>query len=358
MNMAKPPPPIASPTLENKKRRSGGSRMKGVFTSLMQNMKRTSQGEKRQSSGGLKISTPYNAKHVHHVGVDTKTGEYTGLPDEWERLLTSSGISKKEQQQNPQAVMDIVKFYQDVTEANGEDKVFKTFHVGSSGKNISSTSSFRTPSSPSIGRLDNPNARFQQQNSLGINSFGHELQAPVNLREAPKVQESSTNERFMPSRPAPKPPGTPNNNEIASSLSPSAPSKTSPKAARTPSLTSGLKSLSRKGTLAKSEFPISSPPVGKALNDGKKTIAEVAEVEAPIRPAPPPPVPKDTPKEQVSQSEAQKAAEKKRDDRRKKIQQLYSKLTEICTDGDPSKLALQKSHQDWARCLGRCLHCL
>ncbi|ODQ57388.1 hypothetical protein WICANDRAFT_24491, partial [Wickerhamomyces anomalus NRRL Y-366-8] len=59
-----------------------------------------------------KISTPYDAKHVAHVGVD-KDGQYTGLPEEWEKLLTSSGITKTEQQQHPQAVMDIVAFYQD-----------------------------------------------------------------------------------------------------------------------------------------------------------------------------------------------------------------------------------------------------
>ncbi|CAR22544.1 mitogen-activated protein kinase kinase kinase kinase STE20 [Lachancea thermotolerans CBS 6340] len=329
---------LASPTAENKKRRSGGSRMKGVFSSLMQNMKRTSQGEKRQSSSALKISTPYNAKHVHHVGVDTKTGEYTGLPDEWEKLLTSSGISKKEQQQHPQAVMDIVKFYQDVTEANGEDKVFKTFHVGNSGKNISSTSSFRTPSSPSLNKLENAHSRPQHPNSLGVNSTAHELQSPVNLREAPNVQGTTTNERFMPSRPAPKPPGTPTKNDLTSPLANRNSPATSPKVTHASSLSSGLRSLSRKGTLAKTDHQIPPSSHGKAVVSRNGTISEKSADMAPVRPAPPPPVPKDLPREDNAQTDAQKAAEKKREDRRKKIQQLYAKLTEICTDGDPSKL--------------------
>ncbi|RKP30430.1 PAK-box/P21-Rho-binding protein, partial [Metschnikowia bicuspidata] len=63
----------------------------------------------------MKISTPFNAKHVAHVGVDVD-GSYTGLPVEWERLLSASGISRKEQEQHPQAVMDIVAFYQDSKE--------------------------------------------------------------------------------------------------------------------------------------------------------------------------------------------------------------------------------------------------
>ncbi len=33
-----------------------------------------------------------------------------GLPKEWEALLNSAGISKDEQRQNPQAVIDALKF--------------------------------------------------------------------------------------------------------------------------------------------------------------------------------------------------------------------------------------------------------
>lgn len=50
----------------------------------------------------MEISGPYNAKHVTHVGFDASTGEFTGLPQEWQTLLQHSGISKVEQYQNPQ----------------------------------------------------------------------------------------------------------------------------------------------------------------------------------------------------------------------------------------------------------------
>lgn len=62
------------------------------------------------------ISTPYDPVHLTHVGFNSSTGEFTGLPKEWQQLLQESGISKFEQEKNPQAVMEIVKFYQ---EANG-----------------------------------------------------------------------------------------------------------------------------------------------------------------------------------------------------------------------------------------------
>lgn len=61
----------------------------------------------------MEISGPYNAKHVTHVGFDASTGEFTGLPPEWQTLLQHSGITKKEQYQNPQAVLDAIGFFQE-----------------------------------------------------------------------------------------------------------------------------------------------------------------------------------------------------------------------------------------------------
>lgn len=63
------------------------------------------------------ISTPYDPVHLTHVGFNSSTGEFTGLPKEWQQLLQESGISRSEQEKNPQAVMEIVKFYQ---EANSD----------------------------------------------------------------------------------------------------------------------------------------------------------------------------------------------------------------------------------------------
>ncbi|CEP60903.1 mitogen-activated protein kinase kinase kinase kinase STE20 LALA0_S02e02300g [Lachancea lanzarotensis] len=330
-------PQTPSPGLDGKKRKSGGSRMKGVFSSLMQNMKRTSQGEKRQSNSAIKISTPYNAKHVHHVGVDTKTGEYTGLPEEWEKLLTSSGISKREQQQHPQAVMDIVKFYQDVTEANGEDKVFKTFHVGGSGKNLSNSES-RSPSSPSLNKFGSLSSKGASQTSIGTKGTPQELQSPVNLREAPRLQGSS-NERYMPSRPAPRPPGTPAKTDITSPLANNSSAAASPKLNRTGSSSSAIKALSRNGTRNKSDQNQTVLTQPKNPLPPTKVLPESPILDAPLRAAPPPPpVPKDHAKGESVPSDMQKALESKREDRRRKIQQLYATLTEICSEGDPSKL--------------------
>ncbi len=73
------------------------------------------------TSKKIEISTPYDPVHLTHVGFNSSTGEFTGLPKEWQQLLQESGISKSDQEKNPQAVMEIVKFYQ---EGRGEGSVW------------------------------------------------------------------------------------------------------------------------------------------------------------------------------------------------------------------------------------------
>ena len=54
-----------------------------------------------------------------HVGFNSSTGEFTGMPKEWQQLLQESGITRQEQERNPQAIMEVVKFYQE-THAQGD----------------------------------------------------------------------------------------------------------------------------------------------------------------------------------------------------------------------------------------------
>lgn len=63
---------------------------------------RSSSNNKNVQQEPMDISTPYNTVHVTHVGFDSNTGEFTGLPREWTALITQSGITKQEQENNPQ----------------------------------------------------------------------------------------------------------------------------------------------------------------------------------------------------------------------------------------------------------------
>lgn len=54
-----------------------------------------------------------------HVRYDPETGEFAGMPRSWELLLQQSQISKQEQQQNPQAVLNALKYFTR-TEGSGQ----------------------------------------------------------------------------------------------------------------------------------------------------------------------------------------------------------------------------------------------
>ena len=59
----------------------------------------------------LGVSNPTNFVHQVHVGFDAVSGAFTGLPEQWTRLLTSSAITKEDYAKNPQAVLDVLEFY-------------------------------------------------------------------------------------------------------------------------------------------------------------------------------------------------------------------------------------------------------
>ncbi|TRM65494.1 kinase-like domain-containing protein [Schizophyllum amplum] len=92
-------PPSRSRSNTKTLKKSGG--VLGFMSDFLNNNKRP------------EISTPYDPVHLTHVGFNSSTGEFTGLPKEWQQLLQESGISRSEQEKNPQAVMEIVKFYQE-----------------------------------------------------------------------------------------------------------------------------------------------------------------------------------------------------------------------------------------------------
>lgn len=86
---------------------------------LSSNNHSNNQDNGSSSNNGQKemdISTPYNTIHVTHVGFDSETGEFTGLPREWHILLNQSGITKQEQEKNPQVkIMVIIEVSLDYT---------------------------------------------------------------------------------------------------------------------------------------------------------------------------------------------------------------------------------------------------
>ncbi|KAK3705724.1 signal transducing kinase of the PAK [Vermiconidia calcicola] len=92
---------------------------KSGFSSFMNNL----VGTPRRPA----ISAPENPVHVTHVGYDQETGEFTGLPKEWQKTLQANGITEQEQKKNPQTILDVVNFFNETNGANNDDLVYHKF---------------------------------------------------------------------------------------------------------------------------------------------------------------------------------------------------------------------------------------
>ncbi|CAO3702494.1 unnamed protein product [Rhizopus stolonifer] len=66
-------------------------------------------------------SGPTNFVHEVHVGFDPITGAFTGMPDQWTKLLKGSAITAEDAAKNPQAVLDVLEFYTEQTKREAEE---------------------------------------------------------------------------------------------------------------------------------------------------------------------------------------------------------------------------------------------
>lgn len=150
------PPALLKTTQKPAKKTSGNA---GILTNILGMFSPESPIDRPT------ISTPFNPVHITHVGYDHEQGEFTGLPDQWNKMIRDSGISKQDQASNPQAVLDVIGFMTDTQHINEEDHAFSKFTkieniktVENGAENIPTTilptdSSKTTPrTSPSLPR--------------------------------------------------------------------------------------------------------------------------------------------------------------------------------------------------------------
>lgn len=57
------------------------------------------------------------------------------MPQAWAQLLQTSNISKQEQKKNPQAVLDVLKWY-DISSQGGNETKFMETHPQKSNNNL------------------------------------------------------------------------------------------------------------------------------------------------------------------------------------------------------------------------------
>ncbi|KAF8074864.1 STE/STE20/PAKA protein kinase [Lyophyllum atratum] len=268
------------------------------------------------SSKRPEISTPYDPVHLTHVGFNSSTGEFTGLPKEWQQLLQESGISRSEQEKNPQAVMEIVKFYQ---EGHGDvwDK------LGNVGGGTESTfapkldESLQNPRSPPPPPKSKASSQYSQ---------GPTVPAPTSYR------------------PAPTPPSvvTPSLDRSTSQRAPAKPAKT-------------VESLGRANTTRdrRSPGPGAQPSGGQAVPGQPKPVKQSpgsssSELPLKTQQAGSSTGPRDVRSPPQAQSPAvaslakasgvatPRRREKKVD--KAKEEDIVKRLRQICTDADPTRL--------------------
>ncbi|KAM7191566.1 putative Serine/threonine-protein kinase [Rhypophila sp. PSN 637] len=160
------------------------------------------------------ISAPENPVHVTHVGYDSTTGQFTGLPKEWQRLINESGITEKDTREHPQILVDVLTFYKETTEKGSEDQQLEKFHdaratdfraLGNPPGSATLPSPGMLPAYSPISPLISPPAspRFPTVNHEG--SFENpRAPPPVPAKGPGPLPAKDLN--LMPSRPAPKPP--------------------------------------------------------------------------------------------------------------------------------------------------------
>ncbi|KAH8833026.1 STE/STE20/PAKA protein kinase [Flagelloscypha sp. PMI_526] len=249
------------------------------------------------------ISTPYDPVHLTHVGFNSSTGEFTGLPKEWQNLLQESGISRQEQEKNPQAVMEIVKFYQ---EGGGDVDVWGKMNAWSQhnssidflpdpypGQQPPRPAPAPPSSAPPAKKQSMPAPSTPPTNYSSPTSY---RAAPPSPAVAPPVLDRSTSQRIPPSQPKSQP--------------------ASPSVSRSNTAASASRSPPSNGAASTRSPSTKAPPRDKATQPQSPAATQLAKSAGVATP---------------------RRREKKPIDKDKE-EDIVKRLQAICTDADPTKL--------------------
>ncbi|KAF9979517.1 signal transducing kinase of the PAK [Mortierella antarctica] len=276
---------------------SNRSTFKGVFSNIVSSMSDLLSSDKK-----MEISSPYNPVHLTHVGYNLDTGEFTGLPKEWQQLLQESGISKQDQAANPQAVIDIIGFYTDSQKGKQNDEVWNKF-----GHNPADTKPLKPSSSSS--------------------------------KQSSKEDRASRDKSTPPSTPATRPVyETPRTPPAQPAKKPSAPR---PVDSTPTERTEALEKIDAESSPVSPPAPSALPAAQSAPRlpppKPKKTSQQTGAAAVVVPPAKPTATSPSAHHHQAG-GPPPKRREKKTDKDAVSSQDVIRRLQAICTDADPTKL--------------------
>ncbi|KAK5153281.1 signal transducing kinase of the PAK [Oleoguttula sp. CCFEE 6159] len=157
------------------------------------------------------ISAPENPVHVTHVGYNEETGQFTGLPKEWQQTLQQNGITEQDQKKNPQAIVDIVTFWKDNQERGQDDGIWHKFdhakgpETQQAGLMPPGAHSSMEYSPGGLSPMLSPPASPRFPRNVE-DSFENPRAPPPIPRSMPGSASASPNGNLIPARPAPRPP--------------------------------------------------------------------------------------------------------------------------------------------------------
>ncbi|TPX37224.1 hypothetical protein SmJEL517_g00850 [Synchytrium microbalum] len=307
--------------------------MKGVFGNLMSSVQGIfdANAEKSSSSSRREISSPYNPIHLTHVGYNVDTGEFTGLPKEWQALLTQAGISKQEQQAHPKAVIDIIGFYQ---ETNGgvdlSEGVWNKMN-NPYAKQALSKAGYKSPSgspgstsppetSPRLPAKPPRQSTLQQTNATQLPAAESKKKPPVPARPAHTMSVYSTD---LPKTDKPLTPSRPDDS------SPSIAARAQAFEQQGSSNTIGSPSLTKKGP---------PPPKPDINGNAGPPPKPVANSNGKAQPAPSATAPRKDEAAATGTALGGSATPRARNPKQTGSDDIVDRLKAICNPADPTKL--------------------
>ncbi|KAI0369206.1 Pkinase-domain-containing protein [Pilatotrama ljubarskyi] len=333
-----PPVPATPSTIS-----TAGSRSRSGTTTKSKKGMFTFMSDFLNSSKRPEISTPYDPVHLTHVGFNTSTGEFTGLPKEWQQLLQESGISKLEQEKNPQAVMEIVKFYQENN--RGDTSVWDK--MGAIPAPAPTTPSATPQQRPFDDGFSSPRPAPpppKKQPSHANSAPPAPSGAPVAHRMAPAppqpatpTLDRSTSQRLPQSKP-PKPSeqlARANTTRDRRSPGPGqSPSHHSPSPHAQAQVAAPPKPPKASPGSSQTDLPLKSSP---SMRDREREREREREGRSPVSQPQPSAAAASLQKAAASGTATPRRREKKEKDKDKEAD-IVKRLQQICTDADPTKL--------------------
>lgn len=146
-------------------------------------------------NGTGNVSKPSNFTHKVHIGFDPETGNFVGMPLNWEKLLKHSRITGDDWKQDSRAVMQVLKFYQDYSGSNNpEDNVSPINNSNTKNRVASnnSSSSIIKDSPKDDNKNNNEKQNLNLLNQTIDNSLIPKRRAPVPPNMKPSIPSKSS----------------------------------------------------------------------------------------------------------------------------------------------------------------------